>query len=146
MVPHTLKWIAAAGLVLATTGQGGTSASGASATPAPTKSLSGAAVVTDDNPYVELYKLRVEESESNLHRAQALADLANSKLERGRRLVYSAAMSQEDYDTLVSDATVAASDTELAKKKIDEAKAYLRIIEALVKRGVSIPLCTYDMQ
>jgi multidrug resistance efflux pump len=134
-----LTWLLVAGIGLV----GGTAAAAGSASDT---APAAAAPATDDNPYILLYKLRVDEAESNLHRAEALSELANSKLDRGRRLIYSSAMAQEEYDTLVSDAAVAVADVDLGRKKVDEAKAYLKIVEALVKRGVSIPLCTYEMQ
>ena len=99
-----------------------------------------------DNPYIELYLLRVSQAEMNLRRQDALVGLANANLDRGRRLINAKAISQEEFDTLNSNAAVAAADVELSRKKIDEAKAYLRIVEALVKRGVQIPLCTYETE
>lgn len=100
----------------------------------------------DDNPYIELYRLRVTQAEANSRRKSALAQLAASKLERGRRLIASRAMSQEEYETLVSDDAVAKADIDLASQKVEESKAYLKIITGLVNRGVSIPLCTYEME
>ncbi len=104
------------------------------------------AVPISDNPYIELYQLRVSQAELNLRRQEALLLFANQRLDRGRRLIASKAISQEDLDNMVSDAAVAAADVDLSGKKIDEAKAYFRIVEALVKRGVQIPLCTYEME
>ncbi len=100
----------------------------------------------DDNPYIELYRLRVAQAEANSRRKAALAELAASKLERGRRLIASRAMSLEEYETLVSDDAVSKADIDLANQKVDESKAYLKIITGLVNRGVSIPLCTYEME
>ncbi len=100
----------------------------------------------DDNPYTQLYKLRVSQAESNVKRAEALEQLASGKLARGERLLSSAAISREEYETLVSDRAVTNADSGLARQKVDEAKAYLKIIEALVARGVSIPLCTYETE
>ena len=99
-----------------------------------------------ENPYIELYKLRVTQAELNVSRRHSLEELASSRLERGRRLIASRAISQEEYEVLTSEATVASADRVLAVKKVDEAKTYLRIVEALVKRGISIPLCTYEME
>ena len=103
-------------------------------------------VAIDNNPYIELYKLRIAQAELNLKRQDALVTLANQRLDRGRRLISKGAITQEDFDTLTSDSGVATADLELARKKVEESKAYFRIVEALVKRGVSIPLCTYEME
>ena len=100
----------------------------------------------DTNPYIQLYQLRVTEAEANLRRSQAVSEFAEQKLERGRILLPENAISEEEYESLTSDASVASSEVELASQKVDEAKAYLKIIDALVKRGVSIPLCTYEME
>jgi len=99
-----------------------------------------------ENPYLELYRLRVAQAELNAQRQESIAALANSKFDRTRRLLARNAVAPEDYETALSEATVATADLDLARKKIDEAKAYLRIVDALVKRGVSIPLCTYEME
>lgn len=123
--------------VLALTGVGGLS-SFAGDTPPP--------VSLDNNPYIELYKLRIAQAELNQRRQEALVKLANSRLDRGRRLINQQAISQEEFDTLISEASVATADVELSHKKVDEAKTYYRVVEALVKRGVSIPLCTYEME
>ncbi|MBI1861158.1 MAG: hypothetical protein HYR96_09605 [Deltaproteobacteria bacterium] len=98
------------------------------------------------SPYIELYKLRIAQAEANLHRQEALSVLAKGKLERGRLLIEKKAMSLEEYDTRVSDSAVAEADVELAKRKLEESKAYFRVVEALVKRGVTIPLCTYEIE
>ena len=103
-------------------------------------------VVDDNNPYVELYRLRVAQAELNSERQQAIEILANARLERGKKLIAQAVIAREEYDVMISEAGVATADVKLAQKKVSEAKAYLRIIEALVKRGVSIPLCTYEME
>lgn len=105
-----------------------------------------AATPATDNPYLELYRLRIEQAEANHKRSLALVDLTQARLQRARRLIQSSAISAEEYDTAVSDAAVAAADVELTRKRIDEAKAYYRIIDGLVKRGASIPLCTYEME
>lgn len=99
-----------------------------------------------DNPFIELYKLRVTQAELNVSRRQALEDLAASRLARGRKLIISKAISQEEYDTLVSEAAVTTADRVLAVRKVEESKTYLKIVEAMVRRGVSIPLCTYEME
>lgn len=99
-----------------------------------------------DNPYLELYRLRVTQAELNVGRRQAIETLALGKLERGRKLIEKRAISQEEYDTLYSEASVATADKILAAKKVEESRAYLRIVEALVSRGISIPLCTYEME
>ena len=104
------------------------------------------AVVDDNNPYIELYRLRVAQAELNSERQQAIEILANARLERGKKLIAQAVIAREEYDVMISEAGVATADVKLAQKKVSEAKAYLRIIEALVKRGVSIPLCTYEME
>lgn len=103
-------------------------------------------VSKEENPYVELYRLRVAQAELNQKRQEALVALASARLDRGRRLLAEKVIARDEYESLFSDAAVTSTDLELAGKKIDEARAYLRIIEALVKRGVSIPLCTYDME
>ena len=100
----------------------------------------------DNNPYIEIYKLRIAQAETNLKRQEALITLANQRLDRGRRLIAKSAIAQEDLDLLISEAGVASADLELARKKVEESKSYFRIVEALVKRGVSIPLCTYEME
>ena len=99
-----------------------------------------------DNPYLELYKLRVSQAELNLSRRAALSELADANLARGAQLVTRNAISRQEFDTLTAEARVAAAEKELAGQKIEEAKAYLQIIEGLVSRGVSIPLCTYEME
>lgn len=105
-----------------------------------------APIVDDNNPYLELYKLRVLQAEQNVERQRSLADLAQRKLARARRLIASQAISQEEYEVLSSESVVANADGTLAIRKVDEAKAYLRIVEALVKRGIAIPLCTYETE
>lgn len=100
----------------------------------------------DTNPYIELYKLRIEQAEASLRRQNALVELANAKLARGRKLITQSAISREEFDTLVSDAAVAAADVELQAKKVEEAKTYLRIIEPLANKAGKIPLCTYEME
>ena len=118
--------------------------------------LSGALVVSNryraqaqdnsDNPYVQLYQLRIVEAEANVQRQQALDALAQAKLSRGKALFSRNAIAREELDTLVSEAGVTAADSILAGKKVEEAKAYLKIIDSLVARGVSIPLCTYETE
>lgn len=110
------------------------------------KLMSDVAHAEAENPYIELYELRVSQAESNLVRRQALSELADSKYARAQRLLSSNAISREEYETLYSDSAAARADVNLATKKIEEAKAYLKIIEGLVARGVSIPLCTYEME
>ncbi len=100
----------------------------------------------DTNPYIELYKLRIAQAEANLRRQVALSTLGNARLERGRKLIEKRVISMEEYDTIVSDAAVSVADVDLASKKVEESRAYFRVVEALVKRGVSIPLCTYEME
>ena len=109
-------------------------------------SARGAAPSLDDNPYIELYRLRISQSETNLERTQAVATLANARLGRGKKLLGSNAISAEEYDTMVSEAAVAAADVEVGRRKVDEAKAFYRIIEGLIKSKGQIPLCTYEME
>lgn len=127
---------AAAGIVLSLCGIPSLRAFTADTAPAPGKA---------DDSFIELYRLRIEIAEASLKRQQALAELAQSKLYRGRRLLPQRAISQEEYDTLVADAAATAADIELTRKKVEEAKAYFKIIEGRVKSGNSIPLCTYEM-
>lgn len=100
----------------------------------------------DENPYLQLYRLRVSQAEANLRRKEAVQVLAGKNLERGRKLIASHAMSQEEFDTLFSEETVARTEVDLASQKVEESKAYYKIISSLVARGVSIPLCTYEME
>src|SRR5688572_16653978 len=72
----------------------------------------------DDNPFIQLYKLRIAQAELNHNRMQALSNLAEAKLDRGRRLISQHAISQEEYDILVSDSSVTRADVVLAAKKI----------------------------
>jgi len=99
-----------------------------------------------DNPFIELYKLRVTQARLNLDRRKAIEELAASKLERARKLVVKKAISVEEYEIRTSESLVSSADRALAEKKIEESETYLRIIEALVKRGIQIPLCTYEME
>lgn len=99
-----------------------------------------------ENPYLTLYKLRVTQSQAVLARKQAMSTLADSKFGRVRRLLQSNAVSQEEYDTQYAESIAASADVDLAKQKVDEANAYLQIIDGLVARGVNIPLCTYEME
>ncbi len=100
----------------------------------------------DGNPYLELYRLRVLQAEQNVERQRALAELADKRLARGRRLIASHAISTEEYEVLTSESLVTHADRTLATRKVDESKAFLRIVEALVKRGIAIPLCTYETE
>lgn len=100
----------------------------------------------DDNPYLELYKLRVIQAELSLRRQESLAGLAAAKLRRAQQLIASRAISREEYEVLSSEASVTSTDRGLAMKKVDEAKTFLRIVDALVKRGIAIPLCTYETE
>lgn len=100
----------------------------------------------DTNPFLELYRLRVLQAEQNVERQKSLADLADRKFARARRLIASRAISQEEYEVLNSEAVVAHADKALSNRKVDEAKVFLRIVEAMVKRGLSIPLCTYETE
>lgn len=100
----------------------------------------------ETNPYIELYRLRVNVAELNLKRQQALQELARSKAVRGNILIQSRSISPEEYETLVSDFKVTKSDVELAEKKIVEAKTYLRIVEAVLKSGQKVPICTSEME
>ena len=109
-------------------------------------SVGSSAATVEDNPYLELYRLRVLQAEQNVDRQNSLSDLADKKLVRAKRLISSQAISQEEYEVLTSEAVVARADKTLATRKVDEAKAFLRIVEALVKRGIAIPLCTYETE
>lgn len=116
--------------------------------PSATRSLADAPppINLADNPYIELYRLRVTQAELNLERKIAVEKLTDARLGRRKKLTERGVTTQEELDTAISEATVATSERILATKKIDEAKAYLRIIEAQVARGISIPLCTYEME
>lgn len=96
--------------------------------------------------YIELYRLRVSIAEANAQRQQALLDLARDKYDRGKRLYPKGAMSQEEFMTLLSEMKVAEADASLGQKKIQEAKGYLRIIEAVAKSGQPISLCISEME
>lgn len=98
------------------------------------------------NPYIELYRLRVTQAELNLDRKVAVEKLAVARLGRTKRLYEKGAMTLEDFETSTSEASVAEAERVLATKKIEESKAYLKIITALVEKGISIPLCTYEME
>ena len=100
----------------------------------------------ENNPFVELYRIRVSQQELNLERLASLQQLAQAKLARARRLIAARAISAEEFDVLTSEATVTTADRALGVKKLDEEKTYLRIVEELVKRGVGIALCTTETE
>lgn len=96
--------------------------------------------------YIELYRVRVSIAEANAQRQQALLDLARDKYERGRRLYPQRAISEEEFMTLLSEMKAIEADSQLAQKRILEAKGYLRIIEAVAKSGQPISICISEME
>jgi hypothetical protein len=121
-------------------------AAGPPAPPALSTGTTANPSLADDSPYVELYKIRVEQAELNHKRIAALNNLALLKLERGRKLFSRNALSREEYDVLIAEASATTADKGLAAKRVEEAKTFLKIVTGLVRRGVSIPLCTYEME
>ena len=58
---------------------------------------------------MELYRIRVEQAELNHKRIEALNNLALIKLERGRKLFSRSALSREEYDVLIAEASASSA-------------------------------------
>ena len=106
----------------------------------------GYADPASDNPFMELYKLRIGINAMNVQRQQALLALADAKYARTARLVQTGAVSREEYDIALSDKKVAEAEVGLSQKRVLEAKAYLLIVEGLVQAKKPIPICTTEME
>ena len=97
-----------------------------------------------NNPYIRLYNLRIKQAELNVKRSDAMVTIATRRMDRVKSAKNS--VSREEYDVAVSELEVASADQVLTKRKVEESKAYLLIVDALLKRRVSIPLCISELE